>query len=226
MKKFFILCFIFCLALANGQNKKPKQNNPNPEPVNSANQPMAWEGVDSTAYYDSIAAAKKLEPVIPRQFMVYTKKPKQKTERYKLCFNLVNKDTVLNYCVNDSLCKDPEVSKILFETKMGDSTYVLIFVDAFTKAGDDYPNCNSGKETKLVFVRWNTKTNKAKFKQKTVSSCLRNIVNMTKDPIVNWDGSTVLEVNYYKGGSDFPVIKFDPAQPLLGLQETSEAEPR
>jgi hypothetical protein len=49
---------------------------------------------------------------------------------------------------------------------------------------------------------------------------------MTKDPIVNWDGNSVLEVSYYKGGSDFPIVKFDPAQVQLGLQDLSEAEPR
>lgn len=206
------------------QTKKPKEKAPASDPYG---QLKSWEGTDSTAYYDSLqTVAKNKEPEVPRQFLVYTKKPKAKTERYRLCFNLLSKDTVLNYCVNDSLCKDPEVFKKIYESTMGDSTYVLVFVDAFTKVTDDNPGCNSGKETKLVYFRWNTKTNKAKVKQKTINSCLRNIVNMSKDAVNNWDGSSVLEINYYKGGSDFPVVKFDPGQPLLGLQEFSEAEPR
>ena len=143
----------------------------------------------------------------------------------KLCFHLIAKDTVLDHCINDSLCRDPEVYKQLYENKQGDTTYVLIYVEAFTKGMNDI-KCDAGKESKLVYLRWNTKTNKAKLKQKVVASCTRGIVNMTKDPIVNWDQSAPLEVSYYKGGNDFPVIRFDPAQFLLGLQESSEAEPK
>ena len=222
MKRLIVLSFILFSLSTNAQNKKTLvKKEPVQQQINPADQAMPWETADSTAYYDSIAAIPKELP-IPREFLVYTKKPKQKTERTKLCFNLVCRDTVLNHCVNDSLCKDPEVSKLLFESQKGDTMYVLIFVDAFTKAGDDYPQCNSGKETKLVFARWNTKTNKAKWKQKTISSCIRNIANMTKDPIISWDGTSILTVNYYKGGSDFDEIKFDPALPELGFQGSSD----
>jgi hypothetical protein len=227
MQKLFILIFVFCTIAVAGQNKKAPANKSAEPPANPENQPQLWESVDNSSGIDSSQVElKEAEAKIPRAFLVYTKKAKAKTERTKLCFNLVSKDTVLNYCVNDSLCKDPETYKVLFESKVGDTTFVLVFVDAFTKAGGDNPRCDAGKETKLVFFRWNTKTNKAKIKQKVVSSCIRNIVNMTKEPITSWDGSGVLEVNYYKGGSDFPVIKFDPAQVQLGLQELSEAEPR
>jgi hypothetical protein len=225
MQKLFTLVFVFCTLAIAGQNKKA----PNAKPVvknDPLSQLKSWESTDTGAVTDSSQMeVKVVEPAIPREFLVYTKKPKQKTDRTKLCFNLVNKDTVLNYCVNDSICREPETYKILHETKIGDTTYVLILVDAFTKGHDD-PRCDAGKETKLVFFRWNTKTNKAKIKQKSVSSCVRNIVNMTKEPIASWDGSSVLEVSYYKGGSDFPVVKFDPAQVQLGLQDLSEAEPR
>ena len=222
MKRLIVFAFVLFSLGAIAQNKKTSaKNEPARQPVVSGDQPMPWESADSTAYYDSIAAIPKELP-IPREFLVYTKKPKQKTERIKLCFNLVSRDTVLNHCINDSLCKDPEVSKVLFERQVGDTMYVLIFVDAFTKVGDDYPQCNSGKETKLVFARWNTKTNKAKWKQKTISSCIRNIANMTKEPIVSWDASSILTVSYYRGGAEFGDIKFDPAQPELGFQGSGD----
>jgi hypothetical protein len=224
MQKYFILVFVFCTLVVVGQNKKaPAQKTA--EPSNPENQLQSWESNDVPADSSQIES-KVVEPALPRVFMVYTKKPKQKTERTKLCFNLISADTVLNYCINDSICKDPETSKILFNSKVGDTTFVLVFVDAFTKAGDGNPRCDAGKETKLVFFRWNTKTNKVKFKQKVISSCTRNIVNMTKEPITDWNGTGVLEVNYYKGGSGFPVVKFDPNQVQLGLQDLSEDEPR
>lgn len=227
MQKLFILLFLFCTVSIAGQNKKAPTKKTAETPNNQNNLLQPWESSGDTSVVDStLLPPKEAEPIIPRTFLVYTKKAKAKTERTKLCFNLVTKDTVLNYCLNDSLCKDPETFKILHESKVGDTTFVLVFVDAFTKEGGDNPRCDAGKETKLVFFRWNTKTNKAKVKQKVVSSCVRNIVNMTKDPIVNWDGTSVLEVSYYKGGSDFPVVKFDPAQVQLGLQDFSEAEPR
>lgn len=227
MQKLFIFLFVFCALSIAGQNKKaPAKKNAEPR-TSTDNLLQPWESNgDSSAVDSSQMEPKEVEPAIPRAFMVYTKKAKAKTDRTKLCFNLVSKDTVLNYCINDSICRDPETFKILYESKLGDTTFVLVFVDAFTKATGDNPRCDAGKETKLVFFRWNTKTNKAKVKQKVVSSCIRNIVNMTKDPIVNWDGNSILEVSYYKGGSDFPVVKFDPAQVQLGLQDLSEAEPR
>lgn len=226
MQKLFTFIFVLCTLAVAGQNKKAPANK-NAETKNPESLLQPWESVDNSAGVDSSQLEpKEAELSIPREFLVYTKKPKQKTDRTKLCFNLVSKDTVLNYCVNDSICRDPETYKILHESRIGDTTYVLVFVDAFTKAKDGNPRCDAGKETKLVFFRWNTKTNKAKIKQKVVSSCVRNIVNMTKEPIADWNGEGVLEVNYYRGGSGFPVVKFDPAQVQLGLQDLSEEEPR
>ena len=156
-----------------------------------------------------------------RKFGVYTKQPKKSDNRMKLCINLVSAESMLNICINDSLCKYPEVGKILFEKTNGDSTYVLVFADAFTKV-NNRPTCDAGKETKLVFIRWNTSTNKAIWKQKTVSSCIKSISNMTKEPIAKWDGKSPLEVNYHKGGSNFVTLKFDPVNYLLGFQSTTE----
>lgn len=220
MQRLILSLLVFLSIASVAQNKKSSIG----QAADLGSQPASWES-DTLAYSDSaLAAAKEAEYRLPREFMVYTKKPKKKTDRTKLCFNLVSRDTVLNYCMNDSICKDPEVSKILFESQKGDTTYVLIYVDAFSKIGDDYPQCNAGKETKLVFVRWNTKTNKAKWKQKTICSCVRHIVNMTKEPILNWDRSKVLVASYYISGTDFPEIKFDPSRPELGFQGSGDSE--
>ncbi|MEI8137235.1 MAG: hypothetical protein WCH21_07925 [Bacteroidota bacterium] len=141
-------------------------------------------------------------------------------QQIQLCINIVNKDTSLTYCVNDSICKDPELKKLLFEKTVGDTTYMLIFAQAFTKSKSDDGLCNSGKETKLFFVRWNPKTNVAKWKTKYINSCVKTITNMTKEKITAWDKTSVLNISYHKG-STFHEIKFDPAQPHLGLQNVT-----
>jgi hypothetical protein len=164
--------------------------------------------------------------ILPREFAVYTKKAHTKKERTKLCINLVCKDTVLNYCMNDSLCRDPETSKILFEQRKGDTLYVLVFIDGFSKpdAALDDGRCGAGKETKLVFCRWNTKTNQAKWKQRNISSCLRGVTNMSQDAVANWDKTSPLVVNYHRGSSIFVELKFDPEKFELGLQSIKDNE--
>lgn len=159
-------------------------------------------------------------------FWVKTKypNPKVKTPQpVQLCINLANKDTNLTYCVNDSICKDPEIKKVLFEKVAGDTTYMLLFIQAFTKSKSDDGVCNAGKETKLFFVRWNTKTNTAKWKAKYINSCIKTITNMTKEKITEWDKNSVLTVNYHRG-SNFYEIKFDPQQPQLGFQTANGNE--
>lgn len=197
-------------SFANAQTKKTKK--PKVESIE----------VDSLASDSTKLAIIELK--IPRQFLVYTKKAKNKTERIKLCFNLITNDTVLNYCMNDSICRDPEVFKLLFQEKKADTVYVLIYIDAFTKPLNNDPKCESGKETKLFFVRWNNKTNNAIWKQRTISSCYKGVTNMTKDPIEDWDKTSTLVLNYYKGGDDFIEITFDPEKPDLGFQSSSENE--
>jgi len=152
------------------------------------------------------------------QFAVYSKRVHNKKEnRLKLCIQLTSPDSVLNYCMNDSLLHDPEVAKVLFQQMDGDTNYVLVFADAFTKATDK-PECDSGKETKLYFVRWHTKTNKAIWKTRTISSCMRAITNMTKTSIADWDGNGPLIVNYHKGQTSFVELRFDPANYKAGFQ--------
>ncbi len=169
--------------------------------------------------------AKYVEPPLPHEFLVYTKKPRTPKERTKLCINLISGEKAINYCMNDSLCKDPESYKVLFEKRDGDSLYVLVLVDAFTKidANNDDGRCNAGKETKLVFARWNTQTDQAKWRQKNVSSCRRGITNMSKDAIPGWDGSSVLTVSCHRGPSFYDII-FDPGNYKLGLQSSKDSE--
>ena len=169
---------------------------------------------------DSLRAIYKAKRL---SFYVRTKKPTKAGDKFQLCYNLVHKDTNLLTCFNDSLCKDPEVAKILFEQQKGDTNYVLVFVDAFTKSKSDGGVCNAGKETKLSFVRWNTKTNMAKWKTKNINSCLKTITNMTKEPIADWDKASVLTINYHRG-SNFYELKFDPQNPQLGLQSTNDSD--
>ena len=41
---------------------------------------------------------------------------------------------------------------------------------------------------------------------------------MTAFSIADWDASEVLTVNYYRGGTNFIEMKFDPANYKLGFQ--------
>lgn len=155
-------------------------------------------------------------------FRVWTQHPNPKAkvkERKQLCMNLVHKDTNLIYKTNDSVCVDPEVYKLLFEKSVGDTTYMLIYVDAFTKSSNEL--CAAGHETKLFFVRWNTATMKAKWKHKNIASCTKGITKMSKESPMDWDKSGPLEVKYNRS-FDFTEIKFDPANPQLGIQVTRD----
>jgi hypothetical protein len=155
-------------------------------------------------------------------FWVRTKYPaKGKTGPTQLCMNIVSKDTNLVYCINDSIVLEPETSKVLYEKKAGDSTYMLIFIEAYSKSKNDNGLCNGGKETKLFFARWNTKTNSAKWKSKNVRSCLKGITLMGKDPFTGWDKTSPLLVKYHRADF-FYEIKFDPAQAHLGLQTVKD----
>ncbi len=214
MYKYLIFGLLFA-TFANAQTKSSGTSK-------SKTQKPGAEVAESDSLRRDSNAVAAVEIKIPKEFAVYTLKPKKKGERTRLCINLVSADNTLNYCLNDSICRDPEAYKILFEEKRGDTTFVLVYVDAFSKPTGEDPQCNAGKETKLFFAKWNTKTNQAKWKQRTVSSCMKGITNMTKEPIINWDKTAPLIVNYYKGGTDFIEVKFDPEQPQLGFQSTTD----
>lgn len=150
------------------------------------------------------------------EFIVYSKKHNGKDKRMKLCIQL-NGDTVLNQCFVDSICRNPEVYKELFRKKDGDSTFIFLYVDAFTKGFPDRM-CDGGHETKLFFIRWNTETNRALFRQKNIASCIRAITRMSKVDVDGWDKTSPLVWEYHKGGNDFLEVKFDPAEYRKGLQ--------
>lgn len=218
MYKLIVILGLLFASFANAQTK----------PSPAGKKPAAKLTNQELARRDSLkkdSLAKEEKPMkLPRQFMVYTKHAKAKPERTKLCVNLVCKDTVLNYCMNDSLCLDPETSKVLFEKRNGDTLYVLVFVEAFTKidASNDDGRCNGGRETKLLFAKWNTKTNQAKWKQRNISSCRKGIDNMTKESVADWDGSAPMLLSYHRG-QNFYEVKFDPEQYKLGFQSMNNA---
>lgn len=200
---------LFIASFASAQNKKPLTK-----------KSAAVAKTDSLKK-DSVAEEKEMP--IPKEFAVYTKRTKDKKgrDRLKLCVNLVKGDSILNYCVFDSICKDPEISKIMFEKQVADSNYVLVHVQAFSKPVDK-PSCDAGKETKLLFVRWNVKTNQAHIQTKIVESCMRGITRMTNEPIEDWDASGALSVRYHLGGTNFVESTFDPQNFLSGIQTTAD----
>ena len=156
-------------------------------------------------------------------FWVRTKYPeKGKSGPTRLCMNIVCKDTNLVYCINDSIVLEPETNKVLFEKRVGDSVYMLVFVEAYSKSKNDNGLCNSGRETKLFFARWNVKTNSAKWKSKNVRSCIKGITLMgPKEQLMEWDKATPLTVKYHRADF-FYEIKFDPASPQLGIQSVKD----
>lgn len=151
-------------------------------------------------------------------FYAVTKRPTLPGDKMKLCINLTSKDTNLLYCVVDSVMKDPEYAKVIFEKQKGDTIYMLLHVYAFSKLGG---NCNGEKETKLFFVRWNVPEGRAVWKNKYISSCAKTITNMTKTPIEQWDGKSKLVVEYHRG-QNFYEIAFDPEHYELGIQNNKE----
>ncbi len=158
-----------------------------------------------------------------QKFAVYNKRPKTGADRsMKLCINLVHDTLSINRCFNDSLTRSPEVSKVIFEQVSGDTNYVLVLIDAFSKSQDE-PGCASGKETKLFFVKWNLKKNRATWKSKMVSSCLRGVTMMNKVNIKDWDKSEPLRIEYHRG-STFHEVMFDPQNYKAGLQVPKEEE--
>lgn len=208
MYKIIILSLLLSFSL-NAQNKKP---NPKAKPI---------AAVDTLINGSDTLDVKGEELKQNHQFGVYTRKPYKPLNRMKLCVNITSDDNNYNFCINDSICKYPEHASVLFQKKDGDSAFVLVLVDAITKA-DDKPACDAGHETKLFFIRWDTKNNKAVWKQRTVSSCIKAVTNMNHDPIKDWDKTSVLKVNYHKGGTVFIELKFDPENYHMGFQSNAE----
>lgn len=207
MYKIVILSLLLSLSF-NAQTKRP---NPKAKPI----------AIDTTINASDTLDVKGEELKQNHQFGAYTRKPYKPSNRMKLCINLVADNSNYNFCINDSICKYPEYSSVLFQKQDGDSAYALVLVDAITKT-DDKPGCDAGHETKLFFVKWSTKNNKGTWKQRTISSCIKAVTNMNREPIKDWDKTSVLKVNYHKGGTVFIELKFDPENYRLGFQSNSE----
>lgn len=216
MFKHLLIISLLITSLINAQTKTNKS-------VKNKKTDKNQLKADSIAKANEGLAPGYVEVVVPHSFFVYTKRPKLITDKMQLCYNLVSNGVEHRKCFNDSLCKDPEVTKLLFEKQIGDTNYVVIYVDAFTKSKSDGGVCNAGKETKISFVRWNVKTNESKWKTKNISSCIKTITNMTKEPIVDWDKTSILTINYHRG-SGFYELKFDPQKPQLGFQSPNESD--
>jgi hypothetical protein len=156
-----------------------------------------------------------------RKFTAYNKRPKTGKDRsLKFCMQLVKDTAVIRKCFNDSLTKNPETFKTIFEKQDGDTNYVLVLVDAFSKPVDK-PGCDTGKETKLYFVKWNLKKNRAVWKPKTVGSCMRGVTLMSNVKIADWDQSEPLRLEYHKGSSFYQVM-FDPNNYKVGVQAVTD----
>lgn len=210
MNKVIVISFFCALSIFLNAQTKPA----------GSKKPVAAN--TSTAVPSDSSLSKELEPPIPKEFAVYTKRYKTKQPALRLCINLVGGDSTLNYCMVDSLLRDPEKYKILFQKKDADSTFALIYVSAFTK-DPERPECVAGRETKLYFIRWNPKTNKAIVKQRYIESCYRTITRMSSENLMEYDGNSPLNLSYNKGAS-FIDLTFDPANYKAGIISNKEGE--
>lgn len=202
----FLVFFLSAASLSIAQTKKPTAK-PAAAPAPAA------VAIDSAQF-------KEQDPPAPSEFAVYTIRYKYKKPSMKLCLNLVSEGKSFNYTTVDSLVRDPEKSKVLFQQAEGDSVYTLVYVMAFTK-DNDVPQCYAGKEIKLFFVRWNKTDGKGIVKQKYVESCYKTITRLGEVQIEDWTGAEPLKVTYNRG-SHFYDLSFDPANFKLGMQSTKD----
>lgn len=220
MNRFFlVLLFVFTgFIIAQAQAKPAVRTQPGAKKpvkgVKPAAEDTVWKNPADTIDWNDYDV--KFE----RRFTVYTKRQGGKDKRLRLCVN-IPRDTMLNYCYVDSLCRDPERFKILFEKRDADTTYILLFVEAFSKPADK-PACDGGRETKLMFFRWSMSANKAIVRQRNIISCMRGIEAMGHTSAYDWNGEEPLVVDYFRPGKNFVTVKFDPANYKLGLQSVTD----
>lgn len=186
---------------------------------------VSVDGTDSAKQYTATVIAEVLSPIEKYYkehavFGVYTKEASAAYKRTRLFIQVVEGAQTHLFSIHDSLCINPEKSKVLFQKLEGDSVFCLIGIDAYSKAANN-PYCDAGKETKVVYLRWNIKTQKSRFKQRTISSCLRGVTNLSQD-IFNWQPTANLELTYHKGGDMYITVLFDPKNWHLGFQSSTE----
>jgi hypothetical protein len=204
-----LVLFLFLISLSvSGQSKKKLPVAPKKPKTDSAASAVLSDTIDKG----------ELKIREARKFAVYSKRYRTRKEnRAKLCVQLVNPDTVFTYCHSDSLTRNPETSKIIFEKQDGDTNYVFVYTEAFSKMPDK-PECDGGRETRLYFFRWNLKTNQAISRTRLINSCLRAYTNMTKQNILEWDGISPLNIEYLKTGTSFTGFVFNPDEYKKGFQ--------
>ena len=217
MRALAVLLVLASFNVAAQQKKKPAPG-PKKTPVAAVRDTTPNPEADASDTLDP----RDLDYKAWREFAVYSKRGKGKDRRLKLCFQIVSDSAVYNHCINDSTLRDPEVVKEVFRRSVGDSTFILLYVDAFTKGVDKL--CDGGHETKVVFFKWNTATNKARMQQRTISSCVKAITSMGQSDVNAWDGQSPLIFSYHRGGVNFLDVMFDPAQFRRGLQSIKTSD--
>jgi hypothetical protein len=206
MKNLLLIAFVFATVVSASQTKKAK--------------PVVQDSVTTSS--ETLQLEDAETEIAQREFKIYTKRSKDKNRRLQLCINLVSGDSVLNYRINDSLLRDPEKYKVLFEKTVADTMYFLIYAAAFTKDLNK-PECAGGREVKLYFIKWNTANNKATHKQKYIESCQKTITQLSDEPIDQWNGESELYVRYHRA-LNFYELRFDPKNFQAGIISKNDIE--
>jgi len=210
MNRLILIAFVFIAAVFQAQTKKPVA-------------PTSTTLQDTAVVTEDSLQMEEVDPYLMRhEFIVYSKRAKAKKNRWQLCLNLLNGDSVYNRCINDSLLRDPEKYQVLFQQENSDTAYFLVYVAAFTK-DPNRPECMGGKEIKIFFIKWNTQTNKSTLKQKYIQSCQKGITQMSPEPVDKWDGQSELVVKFHRGAK-FYDFRFDPKNYQLGMQGGADSE--
>jgi hypothetical protein len=156
------------------------------------------------------------------RFSVKTERDANKKTKGNV-LTLVDGKEKVDYTWNDTITRDPETTKVLFEKQKGDTLYALLYISTFSKVATTSANgrCVAGKEKRVFFVKWARKTNQAKWKNKCVESCLLNVTNMTtEETITTWDKKTELVFKTLKA-NEFVDLSFDPNKFWEGLKSSN-----
>lgn len=146
------------------------------------------------------------------RFSVQTQRDATKKAKANV-LTLVDGSDKVDYTWNDTTMRDPETTKILFEKQKGDTLYALLYIATFSKVATTSANgkCVAGKEKRLFFVKWSRSNNQAKWKNKSIESCLLNVTLMSNETeISSWDKSSPLVIKTHKANA-FVDLTFDPS---------------
>ncbi len=153
------------------------------------------------------------------RFSLLTQRDANKKAKANVVTLVDGKDKI-DYTWNDTTMRDPETTKILFEAQKGDTLYAFLYVATFSKVTTTSINgkCVAGKEKRLFFVKWDRTNNQAKWKNKSIESCLLNVTLMSKEEELNdWDKQSPLVIKTHKANA-FVDLTFDPAKFWEGIK--------